>query len=180
MRMDAGMDTGDIAMQRRTTIQVDDTVESLSARLAALGAEAIVEALRQLQAGTLETTPQDHAQATVAPMLTKADGRLRFDGAACDLCCRARGVDPWPGAHARLGDGDDAPMVKLFAPRPVAPDAEGGGEPGEIMGLDDHGLVIACGEDRVSFAEVQLPGRKRLPAQAVLAGQKIKIGDKLT
>jgi len=180
MRMDAGMDTGDIALQRRIPIRDEDTVATLSTRLSALGAEAILEAIQRLQQGRLETTPQDHHRATRAPMLTKDDGHLDFRQPACEVACRTRGVDPWPGAHARLGTAPDAPRVKLFHPRLADPDAAGVGAPGELLCLDDHGLVVACGDGAVSFAELQLPGRKRLPAQAVLAGRSLQLGERLS
>lgn len=189
MKMDAGLDTGDVALQRTETIGEDDTAATLSARLSCLGAEAIREALERLRGGSLPTTPQRDEAATYAPLLTKADGHLDFRAAARDVSCRARGVDPWPGAFARLGDAPDAWRIKLFSPRIVEPppgvaDRDAGDRdapmPGRILGLDAHGLVVACGEDAVSFGELQLPGRKRLPADAVMAGRGLQIGAVLT
>jgi len=172
MRMDEGMDTGDIALQRTLEIRPTDTAGSLAERLAALGADAMVEGLDRLAAGALPLTPQDEGAATVARPLTKVDGRLDFTVGARRVSCRARGVDPWPGAHARWGDQ----TVKLFGPTLV----EGGGPPGELLGLGGFGMRVACGEGAVAFAEAQLPGRKRLPAAAVMAGQKLRVGDVLT
>ncbi len=114
--------------------------------------------------------PQDDAAATLAPPLAKADGRLRFDAAARAVSAQARGVDPWPGATALL----DGEPLKLFAPRVV--DAAGGGRPGEVLGLRAEGLAIACGEGAVAFAELQLAGRRRMPAAAVLTGHAIAPG----
>lgn len=172
IRMDEGMDTGDIALQRTVEIGPRDTAGSLAERLAVLGAEAMVEGLDRLAEGPLPLTPQDDGAATVARLLTKTDGRLDWTVSARQVSCRARGVDPWPGAHARRGDQ----TVKLFGPTVV----EGSGAPGELIGLGDDGLRVACGEGAVAFAEAQLPGRKRLPAAAVLAGQKLRVGDILT
>lgn len=171
IRMDEGMDTGDIALQRTLEIGPKDTAGSLAERLAVLGAEAMLEGLDRLAAGSLPLTPQDEGAATVARLLTKDDGRLDWTVGARQVSCRARGVDPWPGAHARWGDQ----TVKLFGPTI----AQGDGPPGELLGLGDDGLRVACGEGAVSFAEAQLPGRKRLPAAAVLAGQKLRVGDVL-
>ncbi|MFH2010095.1 MAG: methionyl-tRNA formyltransferase [bacterium] len=182
MKMDAGMDTGDIALQRTVPISDTDTGGSLSQTLARLGADALLEALERLASGALPLTPQNHAQATQAPMLQKADGRLDWRLSARLVSCRARGVDPWPGAHAHLRsderdehDEHKPRLVKLFDPAVT----NGAGVSGEILGLDDHGLVVACGEGAVSFAELQLPGRKRLPARAVLAGRALEPGDRL-
>lgn len=173
MRMDAGMDTGDIARQHSLDIGPQDTAGSLAERLASLGAGAMVEALDGLAtAGGLALSPQDESAATQARLLTKADGRLVWTAAAHQVSGRARGVDPWPGPHARWGDQ----TVKLFGPT-VRPDR---GAPGTLLGVQDAGLVVACGDGAVAFAEVQLPGRKRLAAAAVMAGQKLRTGDVLT
>jgi methionyl-tRNA formyltransferase len=117
-------------------------------------------------------TPQEEATATLAPILTKADGRLRFDRPARLVSAQARGVDPWPGATALL----DGEPLKLFQPHVV----DGAGRPGEVLGLRGEGLVIACAEGAIAFDELQLPGRKRLPAGSVLLGRPIAPGTVLT
>ena len=117
----------------------------------------------------LET--QDDARATLAPLLEKHHGLLDFRLPAGLVSAHARGVDPWPGPAAVL---DDEP-VKLFRPTVVA----GNGLPGEVLGLAPEGLKVACGEGAVAFAELQLAGRKRLPAAAVLAGRPIAVGTRL-
>jgi methionyl-tRNA formyltransferase len=104
-------------------------------------------------------------------MLTKEDGLLDFGQPARLVSARARGVDPWPGAFASLGDQP----LKLFGPT-VMP---GQGDRGEVLGLTPAGLSVACAEGAVAFAELQLPGRKRLPAAAVLAGHPIAAGTRL-
>ncbi len=171
MRMDEGMDTGDIALQRSTEIRPTDTAGTLSERLATLGADAMLDALQQLAHGTLTLTPQQASSATVARSLTKEDGWLDFAAPAHRVSCRARGVDPWPGARAHLEEGP----IKLFGPTVT----HGSGPPGTLLALEEKGLQVACGQEAVSFAEVQLPGRKRLPAAAVMAGRKLRIGDVL-
>ncbi|MDY0000277.1 MAG: methionyl-tRNA formyltransferase [Polyangia bacterium] len=183
MRMDEGMDTGDIALQRRTAIAESDTASTLSARLARIGADAMMEALSLMREGLLVTRPQDERLATHAPPLRKEDGLIDFREPAQRVVCRARGVDPWPGAHALLHDervpsGAEGAqvVVRLFGPRA---DSSISGSPGVVLDVCEDGLVVGCGQGAVVFAEVQLPGKKRLPAKAVLAGRGIKLGDHL-
>lgn len=185
MRMDAGMDTGDIALQRRTPIHDADTAGSLSERLATLGAEAMLEALARLADGRLDCVAQDHARASAAPPLRKADGRLDFSASARAVSCRARGVDPWPGAHATLARHGGSLTVKLFEPRVLPPGAappdaspEQATGPGSVLGLDEHGVAVRCGQGVVSFAAVQLPGRRRIAARDAFAGRALRAGQR--
>ena len=98
MRIDAGLDTGDILMQREIPIAPEDTAETLGPKLASIGADLMVETLRGLDTGQVHPTPQDHSQATLAPILKKEDGRMDFARTAKDLFNRLRGFQPWPGA----------------------------------------------------------------------------------
>jgi len=174
MRMDEGLDTGAVAATVRCEITAHDTTGTLSPRLAALGAALLADTLPALVAGTVTLTPQDDTQATLAPLLTKEDGRLSFSEAAFAVSCRARGVDPWPGAWTNL----KGEVLKLFGPSVIA--AEGArAAPGTIVGMDERGVHVACGRGVVSFAELQSPGRRRLPAVAAAAGRVIAVGDRL-
>jgi methionyl-tRNA formyltransferase len=170
MRMEAGLDTGPVAATVETPMVDTDTAGTLSERLSRLGAALLVETIPRLAAG-VEVVPQDHARHTLAPMLKKEDGWLDFSRPAPEVSARARGVDPWPGPTAVL----DGEPIKLFAPRVVA----GQGAPGAVIGNTEV-LVVACGAGAVAFAELQLPGRKRMPAAAVLAGRPIPAGTVLT
>jgi methionyl-tRNA formyltransferase len=172
MRMEAGLDTGPVAATVETPISDDDTGGTLSARLSRLGAELLLETIPRIADGSAVVVPQDHPRATLAPMLKKEDGWLDFSVPARELSARARGVDPWPGPTAVL----DGEPIKLFAPRVVP----GQGAPGAVLGMCPLGLQVACGDGAVAFAELQLPGRKRLPAAAVLAGRPIPPGTTLT
>lgn len=168
MRLDAGMDTGPILLSRVVRIAADDTAGTLSERLARAGAELMIVALERLKAGALVEQPQDHTAATYAPPLKKEDGRLDFSAPAAQVRNRVRGVDPWPGAYTTL----DGEMLKIWGARVV----EGRGAPGQVLGVDREGLIVACGEGAVAFAELQLPGRKRMPAAALVAGRPIPPG----
>jgi methionyl-tRNA formyltransferase len=175
MQMEAGLDTGPVAACNRTPIRADDTAATLSDRLSGMGALLLIENLPLLAEGGLRLTPQDHSLATLAPMLKKEDGRLDFTAPAEVVSARARGVDPWPGPTAML----DGEPIKLFAPRVREGAGEPGAEPGVVLGSSPDGLIIACGRGAVAFGELQLPGRKRLPAAAVLAGRPIPPGTRL-
>src|SRR5579864_6628387 len=98
MRIDAGLDTGDILLQKEVSIAPDDTAETLAPRLAAIGAELMVETLRGLSAGTIQPRPQDHSRATLAPILKREDGLIDFQRTAAETNNRRRGLQPWPGA----------------------------------------------------------------------------------
>jgi methionyl-tRNA formyltransferase len=175
MRMEAGLDTGPVAAVRALPIADDDTTGTLSLKLAELGARLLVDTLPEIVAGTVTLRPQDHEAATLAPLLAKADGVLKFDQTARLVSAQARGVDPWPGATTTL----DGEPLKLFAPRIFGP-APGIKEPGTIRDVTPEGVFISCGDaDRqlVAFAEVQFPGKRRMPA--ALARERLRPGTRL-
>jgi methionyl-tRNA formyltransferase len=175
MRIDLGLDTGDILLKREVEIQDDDTSETLSTRLSQLGADLIIETLRRLERGDLRAQPQDHAQATLAPILKKEDGRIDWNLPALDIWNRIRGLRPWPGAYTRFRGKN------LHIWRANRPDA------GQTMNLDPGTLVaghgrlrVACGLGTLLEAkEIQLEGRKRLAPRDFLNGVKISAGEKV-
>jgi methionyl-tRNA formyltransferase len=173
MRMEAGLDTGPVAASHLMPIADDDTAGTLATKLSHVGAALLVTKLRAIVEGTVALAPQDDAGATLAPPLQKEDGRLPFGDPARAVAARARGVDPWPGATALL-DGEPA---RLFGPRVL--DGPAPLPPGQVIGLVPEGLAVACADAPVAFRELQLPGRRRLPAAAVLAGRPIPAGTTL-
>src|ERR1700683_5515115 len=102
MKIDAGLDTGDILLQQEMAIAPDEPGEVLAPKLAAVGADLTVETLRGLQAGSIHPRPQDHAQATLAPILRKEDGLIDFSRQAGEILNRMRGFQPWPGAYTKF------------------------------------------------------------------------------
>ena len=168
MQMDPGMDTGPMLLQGDLELRADETAGSLHDRLAPLGARLLLQTLEGLAAGTLEPRPQDHERATMAPMLTKQDGLVDFSRPAPEVDSHVRGMDPWPGAYTTL----DGATLKLFS---SATDP-GQGAPGQVLGADDRGLLVACGSGAVWLRQLQLPGRKRMEARALLAGKPIASG----
>jgi len=171
MQLDAGMDTGPMLLTRKVAIAEGETAGGLAARLAAIGAELMLVTLVRLQAGALAPTPQDGALATLAPMLDVDAGVVDWRLPARDVRNLVRGVDPWPAARTVLA----GEPLKMWGARLAA----GAGAPGEVLAADREGLVVACGEGAVAIAELQLPGRKRLPVPAFVAGKPIAVGSRL-
>jgi methionyl-tRNA formyltransferase len=171
MRMEEGLDTGPVAASLEEQIRDDDTAGMLAGRLASLGSRLLVETLPRIADGSVTLQAQDEAGATLAPPMKKEDGYLELGAPAAEVSAQARGVDPWPGATVLHLD---EPM-KVFGARVI----DGQGTPGEVQGLVPQGLAVACGGGTVAFAELQFPGRKRLPAAAVLAGHPIPVGTRL-
>jgi methionyl-tRNA formyltransferase len=170
MHMDAGLDTGDILLQRVLAIAPDETSATLHDRLAVLGAAAVVEGLPLLEAGRLTPVRQDGARATLARIIQKEDGRLDFARPAAELAARVRAFTPWPGAFTTLGGR----LLKVHAARALPGGA--GLAPGEARPSGD-GLLIGCGEgSALLLAEVQLEGKKRLSAADFVKGQPVAAG----
>jgi methionyl-tRNA formyltransferase len=168
MQMDEGLDTGDMILQKRIAIAPDETGESLLKKLAPLGAEVLTEALPRLSG--LPRIPQDHSRATLAPLLTREDGRADFTRSAFELDARRRGFTPWPGAWTTW----NGQTLKIHAAVPLR--QPHGRPPGEILA----GLDVASGGDTIwRLTEMQLEGKKRLPAEAFLTGVRLGPGDRL-
>ncbi len=175
MYMDAGLDTGDILLQRTLPIAADETGGSLHDRLAALAPECILEALDLLAAGRAPRVPQDNALATLAPKLNRESGRLDWAQPARELERRIRAFQPWPGTMTTLPpprSDEPARVLKIFS----ASVAAGEGLPGSVLRADADGLLVATGEGALLLRELQQEGRKRLAAGEFLRGQAIEPG----
>jgi methionyl-tRNA formyltransferase len=175
MRIDAGLDTGDILMQREMPIGAEDTAETLGPKLASIGADLMVETLRGLESGDLHPAPQDHSRATLAPILKKEDGRMDFACSAKDLFNRLRGFQPWPGAFTIF----KGKTLQVRRAQPVQPTARI--KPGEIA-VDGTRLFVGCGLHHamaLEIVEVQLEGKRRMTAQEFINGYRPKSGDHL-
>jgi methionyl-tRNA formyltransferase len=171
MRIDAGLDTGDIVDTWETPIGPDETAPELSARLAEAGADLLVRTLAALSAGTAQPQPQDNARATLAPILKKEDGLIRWQSSARQIHDRIRGFQPWPGAHTSFR----GQSLHLWRSRLVSPDLypeRRSLPPGAL--IHEEG-VFAVGGDGASLEllEVQLEGRKRMPAEVFANGHRL-------
>jgi methionyl-tRNA formyltransferase len=165
MQMDEGLDTGDMLLVRTVDIGAEETAEALAPRLAALGGEAIVEALPLLAAGGLVPVKQAAAEVTLAPILEKATGRLDFTRPAAELACRVRGFTPWPGTFTSAG----GKVLKVH--RAAARDGQAGdGAPGAAR-VVGGALRVACGGGTaLELLEVQPEGKKRMAARDFVNG----------
>ena len=177
MRIDAGLDTGDILMQRDIAIGREDTADTLGPKLASIGADLMVETLRGVESGQVRPTPQDHSQATLATILKKEDGRMDFERSAEDLFNRLRGFQPWPGAFT-IFRGKTL-QVHRAQPRQHAFHLT----PGEVV-IEGARLFVGCGKDKdadttLELIEIQLAGKRRMTAAEFINGYPPKSGDRL-
>jgi len=166
------MDAGDILLQRQTTIGTEETYGDLQTRLAQLGAEALCEAMAQLRAGTLQRSPQLEDAVTLAPMIDKRNGRIEWTQPATQLARAVRAFNPWPSAFTSL----DGKLLKIHRARAFEPSAPAA--PGVVIATDD-GITVATGQGTLHLDELQLEGRKRLPAVEFARGGRVRVGSVL-
>jgi methionyl-tRNA formyltransferase len=177
MRIEEGLDAGAVLLQEAVEIGAEETAGELSGRLARVGAELVLRTLAGMEAGTLVATPQREEEATYAPRLTRASGRVDWSLPASALYDRLRAYTPWPGLWATLR----GEPVKLVAARPVEAQASAQGPEalGTFLGLADGRLAIACGGGTVLGVEsLQRPGRRALPAVAFANGERLRPGER--
>ena len=171
MRIDPGLDTGDILLQREIPIVPQDTAVTLAPRMALIGADLMVETLRGLKAGTVHPQPQVHAKATLAPILTKEDGKVDFQRTAQEILNRLRGFQPWPGAYTSFRGKN----FHVWAAQPI----ERAVVVGELL-VESGLLVVGCGGgSALHLLEVQLEGKKRMPAADFVHGYQPRTGEML-
>lgn len=179
MQMDAGMDTGAMLAKRSITIGDEETAPELSARLSRLGAELLSETLPRIEHGEIEREPQDDKLATYAPMLKREDGLIDWRKRASEIAKRVRGFQPWPGAYTSVRGA----RLTIWRARDVAvesTDSSTDGAPGTIGGIDETGVLVWCaGPTLLRVEEMQLEGKRRLPARDVANGLRLAIGDSM-
>jgi methionyl-tRNA formyltransferase len=168
MLLEEGLDTGPILLQQELSIGPEQTAADLFVTLAEAGAPLLVDTLKGLENGAILPQPQDHAQATLAPILTRDDGRMDFDGrTAAELKNRWRGFQPWPGAFTGL-EGKKLIAHRMALAEDVTLPIRS--LPGQIQ-VKDHRLFVACaGGTWLELLEVQLEGKKRMSAGDFLRG----------
>ncbi len=171
MRIDAGLDTGDILLQKELPIAQDDTAETIAPALASMGATLLVETLRGLQAGTVKPRKQDNSQSSLAPILKKEDGLVDFSRPASEIYNRLRGFQPWPGAYTKFRGKN----LQIWKARPSDIFA-----PTEELSVDSNRLFVGCGnKTSLELLEIQVEGKKRTTARDFIQGYHPNPGERL-
>jgi len=171
MQMDAGLDTGDMLLKKTCPIDICDTSQTLLDKLAPLGAEAIITALRLLEQGKLVPVPQDDDLATYAAKLTKEEARINWADDAAQIANSIRAYNPFPVAFAFFGETS----VKVFQASALD---EPTGKPGTVLKVDKNGIVVACGKGSLRLEVLQRPNAKAMPAAQFLLGFAMRPDDR--
>ena len=170
MRMDEGLDTGDMILKEEVTLAPDETGGSLFDRLAEVGAKLAVQTLQALEDGTAEFTPQDHEKATQVGMIQKSFGEMDFTKSAVELERLIRGLNPWPGTYTEY----QGKTLKIWGAT-----VKEGGDPskaGTIVNVKKHSFGIQTKDGILVPTEIQLEGKKRMTAEAFLCGVSLEEG----
>jgi methionyl-tRNA formyltransferase len=167
MRIDAGLDTGDMLLKWETSIGPEENAVELGQRMAQAGADLLVQTLAEVAAGTLGAEPQDNAQASLAPILKKEDGEVDWNWPARKIFDRARGFLPWPGAYSYFR----GQLFHVWKARVAEEHSDS--TPGRLMPVKKR-LLVSSGEGTaLELLEVQVEGRKRMPVEAFLNGHRL-------
>ncbi|QPJ62375.1 MAG: methionyl-tRNA formyltransferase [Candidatus Nitronauta litoralis] len=173
MKMDAGMDTGDMLLKSSMTIEPHHTAKDLHDALSEMGGELALATLDRLEAGELVPEPQDNSLATLAPKMKKEDGLIDWNQTAEVLHNRVRGLEPWPGSYTFLGNKRWR-LGKTETGTGTTSDA-----PGEIVRVTDYGIEVGTGGGRLILKEIQPEGKKRMDVKSFLAGHPVQPGTRL-
>jgi len=171
MRIDPGLDTGDILLQQEIAIAPDDTSVTLAPRLAAAGAELMIETLAGLKSNSISPRPQDNSRSSLAPTLKKEEGQIDFTRSAAEIYNRLRGFQPWPGAYTKFRDK----TLQILKARPQSEAIP----PAELRASAKQ-LLVGCGHNSsLEILELQLEGKKRTPARDFRQGYRPQPDEKL-
>ena len=173
MKMNAGMDTGDMLRWRGIPIDPADTGQSLQEKLARLGAELLVEVIPDYLSGRIQPVPQDDSQATYARKITKEDGIIRWDQPALNIWRQIRAFTPWPGASTFALLDSEKRLLKIWEAAVVD---HPGGPPGQVLQANREGILVACGQQALRLLILQREGKRPLPAATFLAGSPLQPG----
>jgi len=173
MLMDEGMDTGAMLLQERLPISPDDTAGTLAPRLASLGGRLLVETISRLKTDTISPIAQNHAQATLAPLLKKEDGAIDWNADARSIADRIRGLSPWPGAYTFYGRERWNIWKGAVAQEPVQE------QPGTLLAVTRQSLKVATGHGVLELLEIQAANSKRMSVAQFLSGHRINPGERL-
>ena len=176
MQMDKGLDTGDILLVEKYTLDPKETGGSLFDKLSGLGGPLLLQALEQAEQGTLSPVPQDHEKHTYAKMLSKALGEIDFTKDAIVIERLIRGLNPWPSAYTHL----DGKMLKLWDADVKAQEQTPAAKPGQIVEVGKDYFTVQTGRDLLVIRSLQLEGKKRMDTEAFLRGYSLTEGSILS
>ncbi|PYJ84688.1 MAG: methionyl-tRNA formyltransferase [Verrucomicrobia bacterium] len=176
MKMDEGLDTGDILSQQSTPIGADDDAQTLHRRLGAIGADLLVKTIPDFVADKLLARKQPDEGANYARKLTKEDGRLDWNQPARSVWNRVRAFVPWPGAYTFLSAESKPQLLKIWQAEVAGGNS---GLPGEVLEAGKNGIVVACGQQSLRILVLQREGGRRLNAPEFLAGHSLRPGQRL-
>jgi methionyl-tRNA formyltransferase len=177
MQIDEALDEGDVLRMREVEIEPGEHAPQLSRRLGEVGAELLVETVAALARDELQPRPQDHTQATYAPILEREHGHVDPSLAAREIEGRIRGFDPWPGVWVRKGKKR---LRLLDGEARSATDEAGAEDPGRVLALEDEALIVACGHGtRLALRALQAEGRRAVDARDAVNGRLLQPGDLL-
>ncbi len=173
MQLEAGVDTGPVYRCVPTAIGPDETAGELHDRLAIIGAGLLVETLDAIENEGLRPRPQDEEGACAAPRLDKSEGTVDFARPAAEVHDRIRGLTPWPGITVRSSLGP----LRLAGSRRT--DEPAAGAPGEVLSLDERGMLVACGEGAIRIERVQAPGTRWMSPVEFARGHALQPRERL-
>ena len=172
MKMDAGMDTGDILAQEKTSIGADETSAELHDRLASIGAELVVRTIPEHVAGHLRPIPQPTSGASHAARIKKEDGKIDWTHSANAIRNRIRAFTPWPGAFTTIPLHDSRRTLKIWSANAMPAK----GQPGTVLAANKSEFTVACGDGSLALGSIQPEGGRRMSAQEFLAGHPVAVG----
>ncbi|MDB6130975.1 MAG: Methionyl-tRNA formyltransferase [Verrucomicrobiales bacterium] len=175
MKMDQGLDTGDILSISRTPIAPSDNSQTLHDRLAIMGAELLIQTVPLWVSGELKPQPQLSEGSTYARKISKEDGLILWNQPASVISNKVRAFTPWPGAFTFIQTHDVRKMLKIWVATPL----EEKGEAGKVVSVSGDGILIGCGESSLRVTELQKEGGRRMKSREFLAGNKMEIGQLL-
>lgn len=173
-QMNEGVDTGDILLQKEYTLSADETGESLFDRLCNLGAEAVVEALKKIEEGSIVPVKQNEEEATHAKMLTKAMGEIDFSKEADTIERLIRGLNSWPSAYTYY----KGKTLKIWCAKVVSKGHEEE-KVGTVIAKDKESFTVMCGKNALQILEIQLEGKRRMSVKDFMLGCQMELGEKL-
>lgn len=173
MKMEAGLDTGPVLLEKRCPIHNDDTAQVLHDRLATLGAEALVSSLAEIENRLAQARPQDEAHKTYAHKLEKQEALIDWQHTAEQILRQVNAFNPWPVAQTQW-QGD---TMRIWQAQLA--DTSQSGQPGEVLTVDKQGIDIACGSGALRITQLQVPGKRAMTVRDFLNANQLKIGEQL-